>query len=222
MIRKCIRQVTVPPAAILILLFFNYTACEEYSSKQQLQQTFSLEQAKYYYEGQAKDMRLPSASQNLKSSIDYDEILIPQWDKTEYYEFEWPRKTAYTYEIPLNTGTIIGGVLMKTDTISPYSQGKTKIINAIMSCSLIVQEFIQKNMIHPCKRQMIVTIIGNDSQGNNSSMAFRYGGSRKSFTGFMIVSTLSGKIVNIFEYVNGRRSTVYVKYTTDQPYNNNH
>ena len=45
---------------------------------------------------------------------------------------------------------------------------------------------------------MVVTVLGKDSDNNAQSDAFSYMGSHKDFTGFMVVSTLEGEIVNIF------------------------
>lgn len=69
----------------------------------------------------------------MKSTIDYEEILVPQWDNATYHEVRFPSKLAKTYEIPLNTGTIVGGVLLKEKGDS-YER-------ATMKSSLVIQEF---------------------------------------------------------------------------------
>ena len=95
----------------------------------------------------------------------------------------------------------IGGILLKNGNHASEA--------AKMSSSLVVQEFEQGDK--RTRRQIMATIVGNDSGGNTSSAAFSYMGSRETFTGFMIVSTVSGKILNIFQYINGERTVMYLK-----------
>jgi len=155
-------------------------------------------------------LRLPgTGGGSVKSAIDYNEILVPQWDKATYHEVQFPNKLARTYEVPLNTGSIVGGVLLK--------ENATEHDVVTMKSSLVIQEFSQgENTIN---RQMVVTVLGKDSDNNTQSDAFSYMGSHKDFTGFMVVSTLEGEIVNIFQYLYGQRSVVYVRKTEDAPIN---
>ncbi len=158
----------------------------------------------------ATDLRLPGMDGgSVKSSIDYNEILVPQWDKATYHEAQFPSKLARTYEVPLNTGSIVGGVLLK--------ENATEHDVVTMKSSLIIQEFSQGEKTS--NRQMVVTVLGKVSDNNNQTEAFSYMGSHKDFTGFMVVSTLEGEIVNIFQYLCGQRSVVYVRKTDDAPIN---
>lgn len=60
--------------------------------------TFTLEQAKHFHMEHATDLRLPgTGGGSVKSSIDYNEILVPQWDKATYHEVQFPSKLARTY-----------------------------------------------------------------------------------------------------------------------------
>ena len=86
-----------------------------------------------------------------------------------------------------------------------------------MRKTLVIQEFSQGE--NTSNRQMVVTVLGKDSDNNPQSDAFTYMGSHKNFTGFMVVSTLEGEIVNIFQYLYGQRSMVYVRKTEDAPIN---
>ena len=187
----------------MLILFL--TSCEKGLSIKEAVEEFSLEDAKVFHLEHAADLRLPNGGNNVKSTIDYEEILVPQWDNATYHEVQFPSKLAKTYEIPLNTGTIVGGVLLKEKGDS-YER-------ATMKSSLVIQEFSQGEK--KTLRQMVVTVIGNDSNGNVNSEAFTYMGSHNTLTGFMVVSTLEGKIVNIFQYINGIRSKVYVKHSED-------
>jgi len=189
--------------SIVLILFL--TSCEKGLSIKEAVEEFSLEDAKVFHLEHAADLRLPNGGNNVKSTIDYEEILVPQWDNATYHEVQFPSKLAKTYEIPLNTGTIVGGVLLKEKGDS-YER-------ATMKSSLVIQEFSQREK--KTLRQMVVTVIGNDSNGNVNSEAFTYMGSHNTLTGFMVVSTLEGKIVNIFQYINGIRSRVYVKHSED-------
>ncbi len=189
--------------SIVLILFL--TSCEKGLSIKEAVEEFSLEDAKVFHLEHAADLRLPNGGNNVKSTIDYEEILVPQWDNATYHEVQFPSKLAKTYEIPLNTGTIVGGVLLKEKGDS-YER-------ATMKSSLVIQEFSQGEK--KTLRQMVVTVIGNDSNGNANSEAFTYMGSHNTLTGFMVVSTLEGKIVNIFQYINGIRSKVYVKHSED-------
>lgn len=193
--------------SIVLILFL--TSCEKGLSIKEAVEEFSLEDAKVFHLEHAADLRLPNGGNNVKSTIDYEEILVPQWNNATYHEVQFPSKLAKTYEIPLNTGTIVGGVLLKEKGDS-YER-------ATMKSSLVIQEFSQGEK--KTLRQMVVTIIGNDSEGNANSETFSYMGSHKSLTGFMVVSTLEGKIVNIFQYLNGARSMVYVKRTEEAAIN---
>ena len=101
---------------------------------------------------------------------------------------QFPSKLAKTYEVPLNTGSIVGGVLLKSNAADHDV--------VTMKSSLVIQEFSQGE--NTSNRQMVVTVLGKDSDNNPQSDAFTYMGSHKNFTGFMVVSTLEGEIVNIF------------------------
>jgi hypothetical protein len=185
-------------------------SCEADRAMPEQNNTFTLEQAKHFHMEHATDLRLPGMDGgSVKSSIDYNEILVPQWDKATYHEAQFPSKLARTYEVPLNTGSIVGGVLLK--------ENATEHDVVTMKSSLIIQEFSQGEKTS--NRQMVVTVLGKVSDNNNQTEAFSYMGSHKDFTGFMVVSTLEGEIVNIFQYLCGQRSVVYVRKTDDAPIN---
>ena len=185
-------------------------SCEAERVMPEQNNTFTLEQAKHFHMEHATDLRLPGTGDgSVKSAIDYNEILVPQWDKAIYHEVQFPSKLARTYEVPLNTGSIVGGVLLK--------ENATEHDVVTMKSSLIIQEFSQGE--NTSNRQMVVTVLGKDSDNNAQSDAFSYMGSHKDFTGFMVVSTLEGEIVNIFQYLYGQRSVVYVRRTDDAPIN---
>lgn len=193
-----------------VILAFLAISCEADRAMPEQNNTFTLEQAKHFHMEHATDLRLPGTGDgSVKSAIDYNEILVPQWDKATYHEVQFPSKLARTYEVPLNTGSIVGGVLLK--------ENATEHDVVTMKSSLIIQEFSQGE--NTSNRQMVVTVLGKDSDNNAQSDAFSYMGSHKDFTGFMVVSTLEGEIVNIFQYHNGERSVVYVRKTEDAPIN---
>ena len=193
-----------------IILAFLAISCEADRAMLEQNNTFTLEQAKHFHMEHATDLRLPGTGDgSVKSAIDYNEILVPQWDKATYHEVQFPSKVARTYEVPLNTGSIVGGVLLK--------ENATEHDVVTMKSSLVIQEFSQGE--NTSNRQMVVTVLGKDSDNNAQSDAFSYMGSHKDFTGFMVVSTLEGEIVNIFQYLYGQRSVVYVRKTEDAPIN---
>ena len=172
-----------------IILAFLAISCEADRAMLEQNNTFTLEQAKHFHMEHATDLRLPGTGDgSVKSAIDYNEILVPQWDKATYHEVQFPSKVARTYEVPLNTGSIVGGVLLK--------ENATEHDVVTMKSSLVIQEFSQGE--NTSNRQMVVTVLGKDSDNNAQSDAFSYMGSHKDFTGFMVVSTLKGEIVNIF------------------------
>ena len=194
---------------VLSVLFLLQTGCDR-SFDAPTVDGFTLEQAKHFHMEHATDLRLPgTGGGSVKSSIDYNEILVPQWDKATYHEVQFPSKLARTYEVPLNTGSIVGGVLLKSNAADHDV--------VTMKSSLVIQEFSQGE--NTSNRQMVVTVLGKDSDNNPQSDAFTYMGSHKNFTGFMVVSTLEGEIVNIFQYLYGQRSMVYVRKTEDAPIN---
>ena len=139
----------------------------------------------------------PLSKSRSYSGVEYE----PLWEKAKYHEIRFPDKIARTYEVPLKMDAGIGGILLKNGNHASEA--------AKMSSSLVVQEFEQGDK--RTRRQIMATIVGNDSGGNTSSAAFSYMGSRETFTGFMIVSTVSGKILNIFQYINGERTVMYLK-----------
>lgn len=147
------------------------------------------------------NFKMPSSAPLSKSrsysGVEYE----PLWEKAKYHEIRFPDKIARTYEVPLKMDAGIGGILLKNGNHASEA--------AKMSSSLVVQEFEQGDK--RTRRQIMATIVGNDSGGNTSSAAFSYMGSRETFTGFMIVSTVSGKILNIFQYINGERTVMYLK-----------
>ena len=193
-----------------VILAFLAISCEADRAMPEQNNTFTLEQAKHFHMEHATDLRLPGMDGgSVKSSIDYNEILVPQWDKATYHEAQFPSKLARTYEVPLNTGSIVGGVLLK--------ENATEHDVVTMKSSLIIQEFSQGEKTS--NRQMVVTVLGKVSDNNNQTEAFSYMGSHKDFTGFMVVSTLEGEIVNIFQYLCGQRSVVYIRKTDDAPIN---
>ncbi len=193
-----------------IILALLAISCEADRTMPEQINTFTLEQAKHFHLEHATDLRLPGTGDgSVKSVIDYNEILVPQWDKATYHEVQFPSKLARTYEVPLNTGSIVGGVLLK--------ENATEHDVVTMKSSLVIQEFSQGE--NTSNRQMVVTVLGKDSDNNAQSDAFSYMGSHKDFTGFMVVSTLEGEIVNIFQYLCGQRSVVYVRNTDDAPIN---
>lgn len=193
-----------------VILAFLAISCEADRAMPEQNNTFTLEQAKHFHMEHATDLRLPgTGGGSVKSSIDYNEILVPQWDKATYHEVQFPSKLARTYEVPLNTGSIVGGVLLKSNAADHDV--------VTMKSSLVIQEFSQGE--NTSNRQMVVTVLGKDSDNNPQSDAFTYMGSHKNFTGFMVVSTLEGEIVNIFQYLYGQRSMVYVRKTEDAPIN---
>jgi hypothetical protein len=176
---------------VLSVLFLLQTGCDR-SFDAPTVDGFTLEQAKHFHMEHATDLRLPGTGDgSVKSAIDYNEILVPQWDKATYHEVQFPSKLARTYEVPLNTGSIVGGVLLK--------ENATEHDVVTMKSSLIIQEFSQGEKTS--NRQMVVTVLGKVSDNNNQTEAFSYMGSHKDFTGFMVVSTLEGEIVNIFQYL---------------------
>ena len=190
----------MPPAVILILMMFIISACEASFLDKPENQDFPLQQAKEYSLQNSPCLKMPSSKPLLKSTPDGGE-LEPLWEEAKYHEIQFPDKIAKTYEVPLERKNGIEAILLKNPDQSAEP--------AKMNSSLIVQEFVQGE--NKSQRQIIATIIGNDSKGNVNSPAFRYMGSRATFSGFMIVSTTAGQIVNIFQYVNGERTTVYLK-----------
>ena len=191
----------MPPAVILILMMFFITACEADFLDSTGNQQFSLQHAKEYSSQNAICLKMPSSAPLSKSrsysGVEYE----PLWEKAKYHEIRFPDKIARTYEVPLKMDAGIGGILLKNGNHASEA--------AKMSSSLVVQEFEQGDK--RTRRQIMATIVGNDSGGNTSSAAFSYMGSRETFTGFMIVSTVSGKILNIFQYINGERTVMYLK-----------
>ena len=191
----------MPPAVILILVMFVITACEADFLDSTENQQFSLQQAKEYSLQNSTNFKMPSSAPLSKSrsysGVEYE----PLWEKAKYHEIRFPDKIARTYEVPLKMDAGIGGILLKNGNHASEA--------AKMSSSLVVQEFEQGDT--RTRRQIMATIVGNDSGGNTSSAAFSYMGSRETFTGFMIVSTVSGKILNIFQYINGERTVMYLK-----------
>ncbi|MBO5407189.1 MAG: hypothetical protein J6A27_06735 [Bacteroidales bacterium] len=199
--RKRIRHLLMPPAVILILVMFVITACEADFLDSTENQQFSLQQAKEYSLQNSTNFKMPSSAPLSKSrsysGVEYE----PLWENAKYHEIRFPDKIARTYEVPLKMDAGIGGILLKNGNHASEA--------AKMSSSLIIQEFEQGDK--RTRRQIMATIVGNDSGGNTSSAAFSYMGSRETFTGFMIVSTVSGKILNIFQYINGERTVMYLK-----------
>ena len=189
----------MPPAVILILMMFFITACEANFLESPEKETFSLEKAMEYSLKNASDLKFPTAKPSSKVSTTHLVVLEPLWNDAKYHEIHFPDKLAKTYEVPLYMGSSIGGLLLKNDnpTFEP----------AKISSSLIIQEFWQGEK--KSSRQMVATIIGNDLEGDNGA-AFTYMGSRRSFSGFMVVSKVTGEIINIFQYKNGERTVVYI------------
>lgn len=198
--RKRIRHLLMPPAVILILMMSFITACEADFLNNSENQKFSLQQAKEYSLQNSTNFKMPSSvplSKSTTGGVEYE----PLWEEAKYHEIRFPDKIARTYEVPLKIDAGIGGILLKNGNHASEA--------AKMSSSLVVQEFEQGDT--RTRRQIMATIVGNDSGGNTSSAAFSYMGSRETFTGFMIVSTVSGKILNIFQYINGERTVMYLK-----------
>lgn len=82
--------------SIVLILFL--TSCEKGLSIKEAVEEFSLEDAKVFHLEHAADLRLPNGGNNVKSTIDYEEILVPQWDNATYHEVRFPSKLAKTYE----------------------------------------------------------------------------------------------------------------------------
>lgn len=196
--RKRIRHLMMPPAVILILMMFFITACEANFLDNSENETFSLTEAKEYSLQNAAVINFPSTKPSSKSVEGIK--LEPIWDEAKYHEINFPDKLAKTYEVPLGMSSQIVGLLLRN--------GDCANEPARISSSLIVQEFVQGEK--QTSRQMVATIIGNDLEGEHSA-AFTYMGSRSSFTGFMLVSKVSGEIINIFQYINGERTVMYLK-----------
>ena len=117
-----------------IILALLAISCEADRTMPEQINTFTLEQAKHFHLEHATDLRLPGTGDgSVKSAIDYNEILVPQWDKATYHEVQFPSKVARTYEVPLNTGSIVGGVLLK--------ENATEHDVVTMKSSLVIQEF---------------------------------------------------------------------------------
>lgn len=188
----------MPPAVILILMMFFITACEANFLDNSENETFSLAKAKEYSLQNAAVINFPSTKHSSKSVEGIK--LEPIWDEAKYHEINFPDKLAKTYEVPLGMSSQIVGLLLRN--------GDCANEPARISSSLIIQEFWQSEK--KTSRQIIATIIGNDLNGEYSS-AFTYMGSRASFSGFMVVSKVTGEIINIFQYINGERTVMYIK-----------
>ena len=190
----------MPPAVILIITMFFITACEANFLENSENETFSLAKAKEYSLHNASVFKFPTAKPTSKVATTCAVELEPLWEEAKYHEIHFPDKLAKTYEVPLEIGSGIGGLLLKNDNPG-FEPAK-------ISSSLVIQEFWQGEK--KSSRQMIATIVGNDLNGEYSS-AFTYMGSRASFSGFMVVSKVTGEIINIFQYINGARTVMYIK-----------
>ena len=146
--RKRIRHLMMPPAVILIITIFFITACEANFLESPEKETFSLEKAMEYSLENASVLKFPTAKPSSKVASTYTVELEPLWNEAKYHEIHFPDKLAKTYEVPLEIGSSIGGLLLKNDnpTVEP----------AKISSSLIIQEFLQGEK--KSSRQIIVTI----------------------------------------------------------------
>ena len=168
---------------------------------------FSLSSAKDFFENKATDLRFVDFSKqpsennesggNTRGYIPSDEQIIPIWDKASVYT----DSTKIIHEIPLANIGVDGALLLdKTkDSITLSEELK------VMSYLVVVKSLITQTTI-----VFVCTIFGTYNEHDNGNIV-SYMKYNPGFTGYLILSDVSGLYLASYMYENGEGDWAVMK-----------
>lgn len=211
MTKQRFKLTTAILALVSVSLFVYSCLKQEFINhvKTELNENFTLSEARSLFESNAKDLRLVEFSYSHKSdlktkSANMSENVIPDWDKA----VQTTNSNSIMFEIPFKQNAKSSAILIsKSDSIVTYLKKVT------VESSLVIQKFPEIDTV----RYFVVTVLGEyiGNEDINKANPFCYNGDRKGFEGYVIISDLDGCVLDTYYYAKGGRKHVRIKPETE-------
>ena len=171
--------------------------------EEQKHYNFTLAEAKEYFYSKATDLQLPSQTVGKVKSglLDLNDITTIDWANADIKDYV----NYLSYEVPLHNSRYTHAVMLHKLVADSVLREHADVHFYLL---------LQKAKTKDTTRMLVSTIISlaKDRKQLEKLQSYKFHGNRYGFTGYMIVSTLEGKITGIYSYTNGTRQH-YNRYT---------
>lgn len=181
---------------IYLLFYLFLTGCMQDPVEAPDNPRFTIKQAKSFFEEHATDLQRVRFGTNPTTRSEDDSNIIPDWQAARIFQ----KEKITTVEIPLK-----GDVCKIARTTRMGSSNILYGFTTKVTMKLIVQKHIELEQ----PRQFVVTMVDGISQSSQETeIPNCYGPS--DFTGYVIVSSLSGQYLDAFQSENGCWRKVFI------------